>query len=198
MESTPQTQCGRVATRPGAGAAAPAPRRRIRNGRLLTRRPPVRRRMLVLQLHGIQSHPGWFGRSAAAMATAGHPAYQVTRRGSGENAAARGDAPSAARLLADIDETCRFVLDRHGCKQLHMVGISWGGKLAACHAAGRGKQSRRAVRRRGNAGLADAGSAGDIPVRRRLNRHEAGHCVFAAGPADPDFRDSAQRAGVVH
>jgi alpha-beta hydrolase superfamily lysophospholipase len=87
----------------------------------------------VLQLHGIQSHPGWFGASAAATAKAGRPVYQLTRRGSGENAAARSDAPSARRLLEDVREACRFVLHREKCDQLNLAGISWGGKLAACH-----------------------------------------------------------------
>ena len=87
----------------------------------------------VLQLHGIQSHPGWFGASAAAMAQAGRPVYQLTRRGSGENVAARGDAPSAGRLLEDVREAQRFILLQEKCDQLNLVGISWGGKLAACY-----------------------------------------------------------------
>jgi alpha-beta hydrolase superfamily lysophospholipase len=87
----------------------------------------------VLQLHGIQSHPGWFGASASAMAQAGCPVYQFTRRGSGENAAARGDAPSARRLLDDVREAQQFVLLQEKCDQLDLVGISWGGKLAACY-----------------------------------------------------------------
>jgi alpha-beta hydrolase superfamily lysophospholipase len=94
--------------------------------------PTAARRLPVLQLHGIQSHPGWFGLSAAAMVSAGHTVYQVTRRGSGENALARGDAPSARRLLHDVREACQFVLRQEQCPQLHLVGISWGGKLAAC------------------------------------------------------------------
>ena len=85
----------------------------------------------VLQLHGIQSHPGWFGASAAAMAQAGRPVYQLTRRGSGENAASRGDAPCARRLLDDVRDACQFVLRREKCEQLNLAGISWGGKLAA-------------------------------------------------------------------
>jgi alpha-beta hydrolase superfamily lysophospholipase len=97
--------------------------------------PPAgaRAALPVLQLHGIQSHPGWFGASAAAMAQAGRPVYQVTRRGSGENVATRGDAPSARRLLDDVHEACQFVLRREKCDQLNLAGISWGGKLAACY-----------------------------------------------------------------
>lgn len=87
----------------------------------------------ILQLHGIQSHPGWFGASASAMAQAGRAVYQLTRRGSGENAASRGDAPCARRLLDDVREACQFVLRQKKCDQLNLAGISWGGKLAACY-----------------------------------------------------------------
>ena len=40
-------------------------------------------RLPVLYVHGIQSHPGWFMASAAALAQAGHPVYLV--QGTDEN-----------------------------------------------------------------------------------------------------------------
>lgn len=97
--------------------------------------PGAERKLPVVQLHGIQSHPGWFGLSAQAMAAAGHAVYQVTRRGSGENEKQRGHAPSARRLLLDVQDACDFVLAREHSHLLHIVGICWGGKLAACHCA---------------------------------------------------------------
>jgi len=90
----------------------------------------------VLYLHGIQSHPGWFVASAAAMAERGHHVFQATRRGSGDNPPPRGHAASADQLLGDVRTACDFVLRRTGAGRLHLVGISWGGKLAACFAAG--------------------------------------------------------------
>jgi alpha-beta hydrolase superfamily lysophospholipase len=89
----------------------------------------------VLYLHGIQSHPGWFVASAAAMAGAGHWVFQVMRRGSGDNASFRGDAASAGQLLRDVQTACEWVLARTGTSGLHLIGVSWGGKLAACYAA---------------------------------------------------------------
>ena len=89
----------------------------------------------VVYLHGIQSHPGWFVASAAELAEAGHPVFQITRRGSGDAEHARGDAPSAAVLLNDVWDACRFAL-RDGADGVHLVGVSWGGKLAACFTAG--------------------------------------------------------------
>jgi len=95
----------------------------------------VARRAPVVYLHGIQSHPGWFVASAAALAGAGHPVYQPTRRGSGANREDRGHARSADQLLDDLAAACRFALDDSGAARFHLVGVSWGGKLAAAFLA---------------------------------------------------------------
>ena len=94
-------------------------------------------RLPVLYVHGIQSHPGWFAGSAAALADRGHRVYQPTRRGSGDNHADRGHARSAAQLLDDVESAARFALADSGADRLHLVGVSWGGKLLVCHAATR-------------------------------------------------------------
>lgn len=92
-------------------------------------------RLPVLYLHGIQSHPGWFFASSAALAGDGHEVFQVTRRGSGTNRRERGHTRSAGQLLADIAAAEKFVLARTQAERLHLVGVSWGGKLAAARAA---------------------------------------------------------------
>ena len=97
-------------------------------------RPETGEQLPVLSLHGIQSHPGWFTRSAEALRQAGHAVYQVTRRGSGDNEVDRGHARSARQLLADVDATAQFVLADSGAEQFHLMGVSWGGKLAAVYA----------------------------------------------------------------
>jgi len=89
----------------------------------------------VVYLHGIQSHPGWFSGSAAALAAAGIPVVMPTRRGSGANRVARGDAPSAAQLLDDVAACCRWALRRFDATRVRLVGVSWGGKLAAVFCA---------------------------------------------------------------
>lgn len=95
--------------------------------------PGTTPRLPVLYAHGIQSHPGWFVGSADALALAGHPVFQLTRRGSGDNTVARGHAHSAALLLNDVQLACRQVLARTNAPRLHLVGVSWGGKLLACY-----------------------------------------------------------------
>ena len=88
----------------------------------------------VLYLHGIQSHPGWYVRSAQYLARQGHPVYQLIRRGSGEDANPRGHAPSVAALLADVSLAADLAMKRSDADAFHLLGVSWGGKLAAAWA----------------------------------------------------------------
>jgi alpha-beta hydrolase superfamily lysophospholipase len=98
----------------------------------------------VLYLHGVQSHPAWFAGSGAYLAGRGHAVYQVTRRGSGENSRDRGHASSAGQLLEDVEAACWFVLERSGADRLHLMGVSWGGKLLAAFAAERSSEAESA------------------------------------------------------
>jgi alpha-beta hydrolase superfamily lysophospholipase len=95
-------------------------------------RPPrnAKLREPVIYLHGIQSHPGWFCGSAAVLAQMGHPVFQVTRRGSGDNRTHRGHARSARQLLDDVACACHFAMRKAKAGRVRMVGVSWGGKLA--------------------------------------------------------------------
>jgi len=90
--------------------------------------------LAVVYLHGIQSHPGWFVGSAAALARAGCDVFQVTRRGSGLAATHRGDAASGTQLLDDVQSAVDFARDRSGASRVAVVGVSWGGKLAVAYA----------------------------------------------------------------
>jgi alpha-beta hydrolase superfamily lysophospholipase len=61
----------------------------------------------------------------------GHAVYSVTRRGSGCNDAARGDVLSAEVLLDDVACALRWVAADSGQACVHLLGVSWGGKLLA-------------------------------------------------------------------
>jgi alpha-beta hydrolase superfamily lysophospholipase len=87
----------------------------------------------VVYLHGIQSHPGWFVGSAQAMARAGCEVFQLTRRGSGMSGGARGHAPSAGVLLDDVAAGVEHAREQAAAERAAMVGVSWGGKLAAAY-----------------------------------------------------------------
>lgn len=84
----------------------------------------------VLFLHGIQSHCGWYERSARHLAHAGHNVLQVDRRGCGRNSHPRGHAESPEQLLNDAAAARDALLRRTGQSRYHLVGASWGGKLA--------------------------------------------------------------------
>lgn len=81
----------------------------------------------LLYVHGIESHGGWFLPTALALRDRGCTTYLLDRRGSGlDRDQAPGDAASAAVLLEDV-RCARAAL---GVPLLHLVGLSWGGKLA--------------------------------------------------------------------
>lgn len=98
----------------------------------------------VVYLHGIQSHPAWFAASGAHLAAAGFPVFQVARRGSGQNARQRGHAASARQLLDDLAATIAFVRARCRVDRVHLVSVSWGGKLAAAFALQPGRAAELA------------------------------------------------------
>ncbi len=85
----------------------------------------------VLHLHGIQSHAGWYEMTAAALNEAGYAVLQPDRRGSGKNSQARGHADSSQQLIADGLYYAQHLAEVSRTDRIHLVGVSWGGKLAA-------------------------------------------------------------------
>jgi acylglycerol lipase len=82
----------------------------------------------LLYLHGIESHSAWFLPAAASLRELGFTTYLLDRRGSGLNMnPLPGDASSARVLLEDVRRFRRQL----GDPKLHLLGLSWGGKLAA-------------------------------------------------------------------
>ena len=99
-------------------------------------------RGIVIALHGIQSHSGWYDASSRAMAEAGFEIYFADRRGSGLNGYQRGHAAHGMRLINDARALA--VVARDETRQsggagdplpLIIMGISWGGKIATATAA---------------------------------------------------------------
>ena len=74
-----------------------------------------RPRGLVVYLHGIQSHGGWYDASSRRLAEAGLAVYLPDRRGSGLNAADRGHAESWEQLAADVVAVEDRALADAGC-----------------------------------------------------------------------------------
>ncbi len=117
----------------------------------------------VLYLHGIQSHGGWFERSASSLAQAGFSVLLPDRRGSGLNEPDRGHADSPGQLVGDLDSAADYLNQQAGAGPIHLVGVSWGGKLAVAYA-------RRRPRRVASLTLVAPGlfSLADLTIGQKL------------------------------
>lgn len=91
---------------------------------------PAEPRGAVLYFHGIQSHGGWYEQSGGLLAEHGLAVLMPDRRGSGMNRQRRGHVESVERCLADARESLSTLLEKTGFPSAHVVGLSWGGKLA--------------------------------------------------------------------
>ena len=89
---------------------------------------------VVIILHGIQSHSGWYEALARFLFENGLEVAALDRRGSGMNAARRGDTRNYKALAEDIKTFIEQLKGSRGMDRFHLVGISWGGKLAAVFA----------------------------------------------------------------
>lgn len=69
------------------------------------------------------------------MACHGCDVYFADRRGSGLNGHQRGHADDAARLLNDVRQLIRIAREEHPHAGVTLLGLSWGGKLAAAFAS---------------------------------------------------------------
>jgi alpha-beta hydrolase superfamily lysophospholipase len=88
----------------------------------------------LVYLHGIQSHSGWYEASSRTLAEAGAAVYQIERRGSGRDGAhPRGHVDRAETWLEDVAAAAEVARGETGAGAVHLMGVSWGGKLAlAC------------------------------------------------------------------
>jgi alpha-beta hydrolase superfamily lysophospholipase len=91
---------------------------------------PEAPRGAVLYHHGIQSHAGWYETSPRQLCDAGFAVLQVDRRGCGRNSRDRGHAESERQLVDDTLAGRNVLLARTGFSGYHVIGVSWGGKLA--------------------------------------------------------------------
>jgi len=99
---------------------------------------PAAAHAAVVYLHGIQSHSGWYEASSRHLASGGAAVYQVERRGSGRDTAhERGHVDRAETWLEDVAAVADLARRETGRAAVHLMGVSWGGKLALICAARR-------------------------------------------------------------
>jgi len=150
----------------------------------------------VLYLHGIQSHGGWFCRSANYLRQQGMTVLMPDRRGSGFNQIDRGHADSARKLIDDVAVCTDWLAKKTGLSKVDLVGVSWGGKLALAY-AGRHAERVRSLTLvapglcpRVDISLKEKISVGmnGVVNRRKLHRIPLTEpSLFTANPAMMDF-----------
>ena len=90
---------------------------------------------VVIFLHGIASHGGWFGETAADLLERGVAVYAPDRRGSGRSGGPRGHLARYERALDDVEEIVRLVAAEQEGTPVFLAASSWAAKLAIVYAA---------------------------------------------------------------
>jgi alpha-beta hydrolase superfamily lysophospholipase len=92
---------------------------------------------VVVFLHGIASHAGWFAETAADLNRHGVEVYGLDRRGSGRSGGPRGHLDRYERALDDVEQLVRLVAAEHPGTPVFLAASSWAAKLAVVYAARR-------------------------------------------------------------
>jgi acylglycerol lipase len=105
--------------------------------RLMTRVWPVTDAIAdIVYLHGIVSHGGWYLSSCEHLAAQGFQVHVLERRGSGLNPDDRGDIDDWQTWLSDVRSYLQVLPQQ---RPRILLGISWGGVLAAAFAQQHGE-----------------------------------------------------------
>src|SRR5215211_615326 len=100
-----------------------------------SRQPPPS--AVLVFLHGIASHAGWFAETAADLNRQGVEVYGPDRRGSGRSGGVRGHLDRYEQALDDVEQVVRLVAAEHPGTPLFLAASSWAAKLAVVYAAQR-------------------------------------------------------------
>ena len=92
---------------------------------------------VVIFLHGIASHAGWFTETAADLNRHGVEVYGLDRRGSGRSGGPRGHLDRYERAFDDVEQLVRLVASEHPDTPVFLAASSWAAKLAVVYAAQR-------------------------------------------------------------
>jgi acylglycerol lipase len=90
---------------------------------------------VLVFVHGIASHAGWFAETAADLNHQGVDVYGLDRRGSGRSGGPRGHLARYERALDDVDQLVRLISSEHPGRPVFLAASSWAAKLAVVYAA---------------------------------------------------------------
>ena len=85
---------------------------------------------VIVYLHGLESHAGWFIETGNLLNKKGFHVYAVDRRGSGMSQADRGHMESYRVLIDDVKEAVELARREHPGRRVYLMGLCWGGKIA--------------------------------------------------------------------
>lgn len=86
---------------------------------------------VILYMHGVESHIGWFKDMADRLQKRGFSVYAFDRRGSGMSKEERGHIDSYKILINDIYDVIKKIRKDCPNKRLYLMGICGGGRFAA-------------------------------------------------------------------
>lgn len=85
----------------------------------------------IVCFHGIRSHSAWYCGSGGYLSRRGYRVIFPDRRGSGLNQKERSPNPSWGRWVEDGAQFARIAARELPGKPVHLIGISWGARIAA-------------------------------------------------------------------
>ncbi len=92
--------------------------------------PVNRPRAVLIFLHGLKSHSGWFLETGSALAQREIKVYLTDRRGSGRSEYTRGDIEDYRHWFEDIRAIVNLAGNQNPGVPLHLLGHCFGAKLA--------------------------------------------------------------------
>jgi len=92
---------------------------------------------VLIFLHGIASHAGWFAETAADLNRQGVEVYGLDRRGSGRSGGPCGHLDRYEQALNDVEQVVRLVAAEHPGTPVFLAASSWAAKLAVVYVARR-------------------------------------------------------------
>lgn len=91
-------------------------------------------RAVLVLLHGLQSHSGWFGEAATLLQERGFAVYALDRRGSGASPGRKGDIRDYREWLREVALVVRQAREEYPGRSVHLIGHCFGANIATGYA----------------------------------------------------------------
>jgi alpha-beta hydrolase superfamily lysophospholipase len=88
---------------------------------------------IVIMIHGIESHSGWFSEVGALLGKEQVRCLAFDRSGFGQSSGSRGHIASLRACLGEVQKIRDLAIKTniYDMPRLHLIGMSWGGLLSA-------------------------------------------------------------------